>query len=58
MVTKEGQGKVIAQEILARKVLVVMEGNRRVMTDERDILTVVKGTKNKPPQPDAETVSS
>lgn len=41
VVTREGQGKVLAQEILARKVLVGFEDNRRVLIDERDILTVV-----------------
>lgn len=42
VVTKEGQGKVIGQEILARKVLVVYEGQRRMLTDEKDILTVIR----------------
>jgi len=41
VVTKAGQGKVLAQEILARKVLVAYEDNRRIMTDEADVLTVV-----------------
>jgi cell fate regulator YaaT (PSP1 superfamily) len=41
IVTREGKGKVVALEILARKVLVSYEDNRRVMVDERDILTVV-----------------
>ncbi|MFV0442986.1 MAG: stage 0 sporulation family protein [Planctomycetaceae bacterium] len=41
IVTREGKGKVIALEILARKVLVSFEDNRRAMVDEKDILTVV-----------------
>ncbi len=41
VVTREGKGKVLAQEILARKVLVGFEDNRRLLVDERDILTVV-----------------
>ena len=41
IVTREGKGKVVAQEILARKVLVSYEDNRRVLVDEKDILTVV-----------------
>jgi cell fate regulator YaaT (PSP1 superfamily) len=41
VVTKEGKGKVLAQEILARKVLVGYEDNRRALVDEKDILTVV-----------------
>ena len=44
VVTKEGQGKVIGQEILARKVLVVYEGQRRMLTDESDILTVIRSS--------------
>ena len=42
VVTRAGQGKVIGQEILARKVLVSFEDGRRMMTDEADIVTVVK----------------
>jgi cell fate regulator YaaT (PSP1 superfamily) len=42
VMTKVGQGKVVAQEILARKVLVRYEGPRDVLTEERDILTVVR----------------
>jgi cell fate regulator YaaT (PSP1 superfamily) len=45
VVTKEGSGKVLGQEILARKVLVLYEGNRRVLIDESDVLTVVKGAR-------------
>ena len=44
IVTREGKGKVLAQEILARKILVNYEDNRRVMVDARDVLTVVSGT--------------
>lgn len=51
VVTRVGEGKVIGQEILARKVLVLYEGQRRVLTDEQDVLTVVKGgNKSKPQQ--------
>ena len=45
VVTKAGQGKVIAQEILARKLLVQYEDNRMLLTEERDILTVVSKQK-------------
>jgi hypothetical protein len=38
-----GQGKVVAQEILARKLLVRYDGPRDVLTEEREILTVIKG---------------
>lgn len=41
VITREGQGKVIAQELLVRKLLVSFDDGRRVMTDESDIVTVV-----------------
>ena len=50
VITKTGgQGKVIGQEILARKVMVVYEGGRRIMTDADEILTVVNQKQGKPP---------
>ncbi len=48
VVTKLGQGKVIHQEILAQKLLVVYEDNRHIMTDAKDILTVVNKGKRLP----------
>ena len=42
VVTKQGQGKVLRQEILARKLLVQYEDQRRIVVDEGDIVTVVK----------------
>jgi cell fate regulator YaaT (PSP1 superfamily) len=52
VVTKAGQGRVISQEILARKLIVVYEDGRRVMTDESDIVTVVsrKRENRRPPR--------
>lgn len=47
VVLKEGQGKVIGQEILAQKVLVVMESRRRLLVDKQDILTVIKPSRKK-----------
>ncbi|QDT64522.1 PSP1 domain-containing protein [Calycomorphotria hydatis] len=47
VITKVGQGKVIAQELLARKVIVQYEDGRRLMTEEADILTVIKGKAKK-----------
>ena len=41
VVTKEGTGKVVAQEILAKKVLLAMEDGRRVIAGPEDVLTVV-----------------
>jgi cell fate regulator YaaT (PSP1 superfamily) len=48
VVTKQGKGKVISQEILAKKLLVLFEDNRQIVTDLRDVLTVV--SKGKPPR--------
>ncbi len=41
IVTKEGKGRVLAQEILAQKLLISYEDSRRALVDARDILTVV-----------------
>ena len=43
VVTKQGQGKVIAQEILAQKILVSFEDRRRLLIDASDVLTVISG---------------
>ena len=43
VVTKNGQGRVIAQEVLLRKLMVVFEDDRRMMVDENEVLTVIKG---------------
>jgi cell fate regulator YaaT (PSP1 superfamily) len=39
ILTRKGQGKVLAQEILARKLLVQFEDGRRMMVDREEILT-------------------
>jgi len=44
VVTKQGQGKVLRQEILARKLLVQYEDHRRAIVDEAEIVTVVKSS--------------
>ena len=50
VVTKQGTGRIIGQELLARKLMVAYEGQRHVMTDEKDILTVVNTKPGRPPQ--------
>jgi cell fate regulator YaaT (PSP1 superfamily) len=45
ILTKNGQGRVIYQEILAQKVLAEMEGGRRMLVDKAEILTVIKSKK-------------
>ena len=42
IITNEGKAKVLAQEILASKLLVQTEDMRRVMIDGADVLTVLK----------------
>jgi cell fate regulator YaaT (PSP1 superfamily) len=55
VMTRIGQGRVVAQEILARKVLVRYEGSRDVLTEENEILTVIKSAQkqggNPPDEP-------
>ncbi|MCA9075435.1 MAG: signal peptidase [Planctomycetaceae bacterium] len=47
IVTKEGKGRVLAQEILAQKLLVSYEDNRRALVDAGDVITVVSTDQNK-----------
>lgn len=56
VITKNGQGRVVAQELLARKLVVVFEDGRRAMTDESDIVTVISrsGRARKNPRDDDE----
>lgn len=54
VVTKQGTGKIVGQELLARKLMIAYEGQRHIMTDERDILTVVSTKSTKPNQPPAD----
>lgn len=42
VVTRQGEGTVLSQEILARKVLVEYPDSRRILTGEGDILTVAR----------------
>lgn len=41
VVTKAGQGRVLSQEILARKVMIAYDDTRRAMVDANDVLTVI-----------------
>jgi len=42
VITKQGQGKVIGQEILVRKLVIQYEDGRHQLTSENEIVTVVK----------------
>jgi len=52
VVTKQGTGRVVAQEILAKKLLVSYEGQRVLVTPLQDIITVATGGRK--PQPSSE----
>jgi cell fate regulator YaaT (PSP1 superfamily) len=52
VVTRQGQGKVVGQEILARKVLVLYADNRQILADLTDVLTVVSKGKKPPAEND------
>ena len=53
VVTRNGQGRVLSQELLAMKLVVAYEDGRRVMTDAADIVTVVsRGSKPRRNDPD------
>ncbi|MBI1347499.1 hypothetical protein GC163_14565 [bacterium] len=45
VVTKQGTGRVIGQELLARKLIVSYEGQRNIMTDADDVVTVIRSNK-------------
>ena len=49
VVTKQGTGKVIAQEILSKKVMIVYENHRHLPADLKDIITVINSRGNKSP---------
>ncbi len=53
IITNNGRGQVLAQEILAGQVLVQMDDMRRVVIDAADVLTVLSrgGFRGKPPRP-------
>lgn len=48
VVTKQGTGKVIGQELLSMKVMIVYENQRHLPADIKDIITVVNTKGNKP----------
>jgi cell fate regulator YaaT (PSP1 superfamily) len=61
VLTRKGQGRILAQEVLARKVLVEFEDNRRLLVAAEEILTQLargqaagaREPKELPPPPDA-----
>ena len=47
VVTKAGQGRVVSQEILARKVTIAYDDSRRAVIEASEVLTVVSNRGNK-----------
>jgi cell fate regulator YaaT (PSP1 superfamily) len=45
VVTKQGKARVLAHELLARKLLVVFEDNRRIMMPAADVLSVIHASR-------------
>jgi len=54
VVTKQGTGRIVGVELLAQKLLISYEGQRQVMTDAKDVLTVVSTKSPKPAPPPRE----
>ena len=54
VVTRNGQGRVLSQEILARKLIVAFDDGRRLMTDADEIVTVVSRGGRRPGADDDE----
>ena len=52
VLTKSGQGRVLSQELLARKLVVAFEDGRRQIADEADIVTVISRGSKRPDQGD------
>ena len=48
VVTKAGQGRVVSQEILAKKVMIAYDDSRRTLIDAKDVLTVINARGPKP----------
>lgn len=46
IVTANGRGRVVGQELLSRQLLVAMEDNRRIMIRAEEVLSVLKGPRS------------
>ena len=57
VITRSGQGKVIAQEILAKKVVVLFEDRSRAIVDLSDIVTVLSGGDSGGQEAEAQTTN-
>ncbi len=55
VVTKAGQGRVVSQEILARKVTIAYDDSRRAVVEAKEVLTVVSSRGNNNNKPSKES---
>jgi cell fate regulator YaaT (PSP1 superfamily) len=55
VVTKQGKAKVLAQEILAQKLLLMFEDNRRVLAPAADVISIISRAPAPPSRPIEET---
>ena len=51
VITKQGTGRVVGVELLVRKLVILYEGQRQIMTDAKDVITVVSTKSQKPSPP-------
>ena len=58
VVTKQGTGRVIGVELLAQKLVIQYEGQRQIISDVKDVLTVVSTKSQKPSLPPSEKPSN
>ena len=58
VVTKQGTGRVIGVELLAQKLVIQYEGQRQIISDVKDVLTVVSTKSQKPTPPPSEKPSN
>ena len=58
VVTKQGTGRVIGVELLAQKLVIQYEGQRQIISDVKDVLTVVSTKSQKPTLPPSENPSN
>ena len=58
VVTKQGTGRVIGVELLAQKLVIQYEGQRQIISDVKDVLTVVSTKSQKQTAPPSEKPSN
>jgi cell fate regulator YaaT (PSP1 superfamily) len=49
IVSKQGQGRIVGQDLLSRSLVQQLDDGRRIVIAEADVVTVVQATRTKPP---------